>query len=104
MHAHPTDAAGRRGNISGEQQIVDLVSNNPIAGSKFVRSDLADGGILKLYFNEFPMQAMPPFAKDKFLGPIKNLLQQAQADKNAKLSAVQFVDQSSMQVMEELKP
>lgn len=104
LQAQPSAAAGRRGNLPTEQQIVDLVSKNPVAGSKFVRSELASNGTLKLYFNEFPMQAMPPFAKDKFLGPIKNILQQARADKNAKLTAVQFVDQANMQVMEELKP
>lgn len=49
--------------------IDDAIKSNPIAGNKFVKSEQV-GEVLNLYFKDFPMQAMPPFAKEKFFSQL----------------------------------
>jgi len=46
-----------------------VIRTNPVAGDKFVKSE-QKGEVLNLYFKNFPMQAMPPFAKEKFFGQL----------------------------------
>ncbi len=87
---------------SPEQRIIDSVKNNPVAGPKFLRSELDQNGALKLYFKDFPMQGMPPFAKEKFLGPLKTLLlEQINSPQAAK--QILFVDAANGTVMETLE-
>lgn len=53
--------------------VVRQVKDNPVAGPKFARFEVADGGAtVKLFFNQFPMEAMPPFVRDKFLNKMKD--------------------------------
>ncbi len=51
------------GGIAG---LADYVAKNPVAGPKYVRFESASPAQLSLYFRQFPMEAMPPMAKDKF--------------------------------------
>ena len=56
-------------------QIVLKVQGNAVAGPKFVGAH-QNGERLELVFDNFPMEQMPPFARDKFLTPL-----QAELDK-----------------------
>lgn len=71
-------------NPLGLDVIINAIKNNPIAGRKYSRFDNSDPAVLKLYFKDFPMQAMPPFAKDKFFGGVRE---------KAKLAAVTTLKQ-----------
>lgn len=54
-------------------KVVQQVKENQISGPKFVRHELANGGAtLKLFFKQFPMEAMPPFIRDRFLNKLKD--------------------------------
>ena len=88
---------------AGQDDAVKVVSNylssNPIAGPKFKGSKVQDQTTLVVMFADFPMQAMPPFAKEKFLGGLKAEL----TAKNVTLfKEIRFVDTASGEVMETL--
>lgn len=76
--------------------IVQAVRQNPVAGPKFVSFESKDE-ILVLRFRDFPMQAMPPVAKDKFFGSLRNVA------KAGEFRVIHFVDHSSSTVMEKLE-
>jgi len=57
--------AGAKETTPGLQGVEDFIRANEIAGPKFVRAAVVDG-IVALYFNEFPMDKMPPFVREKF--------------------------------------
>lgn len=78
-------------------QIVGIVKGNQIAGQKFVSHEVQGESTLVIMMKDFPMAAMPPFAKEKFLSPIKALLGQG------KLTTIKFIDLSSKEVLEEVK-
>jgi tetratricopeptide (TPR) repeat protein len=63
------------------------IRTNPIAGPKYVRME-ATSSVISLYFKEFPMSAMPDFAKQKFMGGIKAKL----AELSLKINQVRFLD------------
>jgi tetratricopeptide (TPR) repeat protein len=75
-----------------ENPIVAAVRNNPVAGSKFVRAESEGDGTLRLFFSDFPMQAMPPFAKEKFFQGIKD---KAAAQREKTFRRVVFLDEKS---------
>jgi hypothetical protein len=77
--------------------LVAAVRANPVAGPKFVRHDSSQKGTLKLVFRDFPMQMMPPFAKDKFLSGIKKSAQEAAV---TGVKTVLFVDEATGSVMD----
>ncbi len=79
---------------SAAAQVVESIRSNPIAGPKFVSFE-EEQGTLKLYFDNFPMQAMPPVAREKFLGNIKSL--------KGNIVEIQFIDNSTAQIMDTLK-
>jgi len=81
------------GGIDG---FVATLRANPVAGPKFVRHERV-GSTLKLYYRDFPMSQMPPFAKDKFLGGIKSALAQ---NSLADVTELVFTDAASQSVME----
>jgi tetratricopeptide (TPR) repeat protein len=54
------------------QEFENNIKNNPVAGPKFVRGVIG-GDNLVLIFKDFPMQAMPLFALEKFLTTLRNL-------------------------------
>ncbi len=76
----------------GVPLIISAIQNNPIAGQKFVRFEDKDPAVLRLYFKDFPMQAMPPFAKEKFYSGIRAKVKEAQL---ATLKEIQFLDADS---------
>lgn len=46
--------------------IVAAMRANPVAGPKFAGAEMRDASTLVLSFNEFPMEQMPPFVREKF--------------------------------------
>jgi tetratricopeptide (TPR) repeat protein len=84
------------GVVGGEDGFVAALKSNPVAGPKFVRYERVNK-TLKLYYRDFPMSQMPPFAKDKFIGGIKSALAQ---NGLADVSEVVFADAGSQAVME----
>jgi hypothetical protein len=79
--------------------IISAIQNNPIAGQKFVRFEDKDPAVLRLYFKDFPMQAMPPFAKEKFYSGIRAKVKEAQVPT---LKEIQFLDADSGLEMDKL--
>jgi tetratricopeptide (TPR) repeat protein len=53
------------------QAVVDHVKGNPVAGKKFVDAKLSSPDTLVISLDNFPMSAMPPFVKQKFVNGIK---------------------------------
>jgi len=81
----------------GVEGIVGYIKNSPIAGPKFVKSEQPDSGTLKLFFREFPMSQMPPFAKEKFFSGIK-----AHVSEQDEVQTIVFVDADSNEQLEKL--
>lgn len=82
------------GGVSG---FIQAIKQNPVAGPKFVRYEQTDGKTLQLVFRAFPMNQMPPFAKEKFFGSLRT------AAKNNNLTGVErlvFVDELTDSEME----
>lgn len=82
-----------------EEAIVAFISKHPIAGSKFLRSSM-ESGALSLFFKDFPMSAMPAFAKEKFFGEIKS---QARSVELKVVKQIVFVDEESGSAMDTLQ-
>ena len=72
-----------------EGELVLAVKNNPIAGQKFVKSEVKGGTEVLLYFKDFPMQAMPPFAKEKFFNGLKG---KAESARRSGVRKITFID------------
>jgi tetratricopeptide (TPR) repeat protein len=75
-----------------------IVSGNPVAGPKFDRVE-REGASFKIYMLDFPMAAMPPFVKQKFISGVS-----AKAIDAGIVAGTQidFVDSSSKQILESL--
>jgi tetratricopeptide (TPR) repeat protein len=84
--------------VGGIDGFVSALRANPVAGPKFVRYEQT-GATLRLYYRDFPMSQMPPFAKDKFLGGIRSALAQ---NGLAGVKEVVFTDAVSQSAMETL--
>lgn len=52
--------------------LVDHIKSNPVAGPKFKSAEPQSNQILVLNFENFPMDQMPPFVRDKFVNSIKS--------------------------------
>lgn len=76
----------------GLQGFITALRLNPVAGPKFVRLNKADNSTVILLFKEFPMDKMPPFAKQKFFQGLKRALTENGLDSVEK---VKFVDVDS---------
>lgn len=80
-----------------DNAIVAAIRRNPIAGPKFVEfSESEDKTVLSLIFRDFPMQAMPPFAKEKFFQGVRD------AAKGTGYKAVKFMEFGTGKEMERL--
>jgi len=77
------------------QRVVDALKQSPVAGPKF-SSAKEEGDELKLYFHDFPMQAMPPFAKEKFYTKLR------EAAQASALKQLIFLDSSTNQELDRL--
>lgn len=64
------------------------IRSNPVAGPKFVKLQ-AEGQILRLYFKEFPMSAMPEVARQKFIGGLQGKIKEL---KLSAFSQLEFID------------
>lgn len=53
------------------ENLIAFIKANPIAGPKFDRFESPSKEKLFLYFRDFPMDKMPPFAKEKFFAVIR---------------------------------
>jgi len=84
----------------GANAVVNAVRTNPVAGTKFVRADDKDPTVLKLYFKDFPMQAMPPFAKQKFFSGLQDRVRQA---KLTELRRIDFIDADTGQPLDTMQ-
>ncbi len=79
--------------------VVAYIKSNQIAGPKYRSFEYGEKGELILNFEDFPMQMMPPFAKDKFFNSIKNALK----DEVKKPSRIIFKDISKPnEILDEL--
>ncbi|MBX7142853.1 MAG: hypothetical protein K1X79_00205 [Oligoflexia bacterium] len=64
-------SASNTGNASAlNAQLSEFLTSNPVAGPKFVRVDDSGQQTIAIYFRDFPMSAMPDFARKKFLDGI----------------------------------
>ena len=86
--------------LSDEQSIVQAIRNNPVAGPKFVDFKRQSEDTLVLYLKDFPMQAMPPFAKEKFFSGLKASVP---VGAQSKIKTIVFADKESGQVMDKLE-
>ncbi len=71
------------------------IRSNPIAGPKFVYAKM-EGDTLLLNFANFPMAAMPPIAKEKFLGSIRESITK---NKLTKVKRLKFIDHSTNETL-----
>lgn len=85
--------------LGGVEGVVAAVRTNPVAGPKFVTHEVAPKGVLKLTFKDFPMQMMPPFAKEKFFASVRKSVEAASAKELAK---IEFVDLATGATMDSL--
>lgn len=99
-------ASPARGNVSSEvvalagvEGFIAKVKANPVAGPKLVAHQDSKNGELKLVFKDFPMDKMPPFAKEKFFSSLK---QAAEATKLDKIATISFVDVASGTTMDQI--
>lgn len=56
------------------QSLESFFKGHPITGPKFDRLSEDDDGKIKVFLHDFPVHQMPPFARDKFVEKIKDLL------------------------------
>jgi len=97
----PADIASpsvQRGNLAsgaeqseGLGQVEEFIRANPIAGPKFAGSAL-ENQILKLSFNNFPMDQMPPMIREKFTASIK---EQVKISLSGKAKEIVFFDEAA---------
>lgn len=81
----------------GVEALIATLKANPVAGPKFVRLETPSPKTVKIFYRDFPMSQMPPFAKEKFVGGVK-----AAIERNGLVGVeeVVFADASSGAVME----
>ena len=83
--------------------IEDVVRGLPIAGPKVTTVEWPDKLKAKVFMDNFPMDQMPPFAKEKFLTDLKTGIDTAKKDNNISSPVeVNIVDGASGKVMETL--
>jgi tetratricopeptide (TPR) repeat protein len=81
--------------------VEEMVRGLPVAGTKVNNVTWADKYKAMVFMNNFPMEAMPPFAKDKFLSDLKSGLDSAKsAHKVTSKVEVDIVDAASGKVMQ----
>jgi hypothetical protein len=93
----PVKSAETMGAPSGVVGFISTIRANPVAGPKFVRYEDKKPGVLRLFFREFPMGQMPPFAKEKFFGSLR---QAAKASKIDGIRSIVFIDDATENEME----
>ncbi|MBX7138066.1 MAG: tetratricopeptide repeat protein [Oligoflexia bacterium] len=89
-NSSPTDAAGI---------VRNAIESSPVAAPKLSQVKAVESGAIEVTMNDFPMAAMPPFAKEKLFSRIKEALKAA-ASKEVK--TIRFLDQASGQTMDQI--
>jgi len=84
---------------SGVDGFIAVLRANPVAGPKFVSYETGKPSTLRLLFRNFPMQAMPPFAKEKFFSGLKKAAADTKLDG---VKTITFVDVDSGSEMESI--
>jgi tetratricopeptide (TPR) repeat protein len=99
-----SDAASAPGALSSEtfqDAVASMMRNLPVAGPKVAAVQWPSKTRAKVMMDDFPMDAMPPFARDKFIADIKAGLQTAKtAHKVTGTVTVDIDDAQSGRVME----
>jgi tetratricopeptide (TPR) repeat protein len=81
--------------------VEEMVRGLPVAGNKVNTVRWADSYKAMVFMNNFPMEAMPPFAKDKFISDLKAGLDSAKNEhKVTNKVEVDIVDAPSGKVMQ----
>jgi tetratricopeptide (TPR) repeat protein len=86
---------------SFQGEVEQVVRGLPIAGPKVSAVQWPDKTVAKVMMNDFPMDQMPPFAKEKFMTDLKSGIDSAK--KNYRVTdkvRVDLVDAASGRVME----
>ena len=98
----PLPASSASGSSATFQDAVaDMMRNLPVAGPKVAAVQWPSTMRAKVMMDNFPMDAMPPFARDKFIADIKSGLTSAKsAHKVAGTVTVDIADAQSGRVME----
>ena len=99
--AAASSASGSSGSSATFQDAVaDMMRNLPVAGPKVAAVQWPSTMRAKVMMDNFPMEAMPPFARDKFIADIKSGLTNAKsAHKVAGTVTVDIADAQSGRVM-----
>lgn len=103
--AAPAGAGGGAGPAAGDggyrPGVEAVFRTHPIVGPKLDRIDWVDDHKLQVVLREFPMDQMPPFAKEKFTDRIKTGLRDNKAKHGIAGSVtVELVDSASGRVMD----
>ncbi len=85
-NTHPT--------ADSDAEALSYLKTNSITAPKF-HSLERKGSTVTLFFQDFPMQHMPPFAKEKFLGTLKGIY-----IKDRQIAELKFVDRNSGKLLE----
>lgn len=80
-------------------KLVGAMKSNPVAGPKFVRGEMKGSDTVLLFFKDFPMQAMPPFAKEKFFTSVKSSASEAVAAGVRKITFMEASDGSELETL-----
>jgi hypothetical protein len=84
-----------------QDAVADMIHKLPVAGPKVAAVQWPSTTRAKVMMDNFPMDAMPPFARDKFIADIKSGLESAKsAHKVAGTVTVDIADAQSGRVME----
>ncbi|MCI5066337.1 tetratricopeptide repeat protein [bacterium] len=76
----------------------EFLSKNPVAGPK-IQDFAIEGDVFVVLVEDFPMQAMPPFAKEKFFSGIRQFVSEREI---TSFSSLQFRDVRSQRLEGEL--
>lgn len=99
--AAASPAAQTTGGGTFASAVEQIVRGLPVAGRKVKSIEWPSASKAKVLMDNFPMDEMPPFAKQKFLTDLKNGIQRAKAShKITARTAVELVDAPSGRVME----
>ena len=94
-----SSASGPAGTF--QDAVADMMRKLPVAGPKVAAVQWPSTMRAKVMMDNFPMAAMPPFARDKFIADIKSGLENAKrAHKVAGTVTVDIADAQSGRVME----
>jgi tetratricopeptide (TPR) repeat protein len=103
VQSGPTQSSAVASGAPGTFQdaVADMMRNLPVAGPKVAKVQWPSTMRAKVMMDNFPMDAMPPFARDKFIADIKSGLESAKsAHKVAGTVTVDIADAQSGRVME----